>query len=241
MPELPEVETIRRGLSSRCTGRVIRSVRIHHPRAVRRHPAGAADLATRVTDATITRVDRRGKYLWFVLDTDEALLCHLGMSGQLLIRPTGAAAQTHLRAGFVLDGPEPRELRFVDQRTFGHLLVDSLDGLPDGDGPGTDPVPDSVAHIARDLLDPRWDRDAVVARFRRRRSGVKRALLDQTLISGIGNIYADESLWAARLHHSHPAAELPVSRVGELLDEARSVLLTALAAEGRVSTGCTST
>jgi formamidopyrimidine-DNA glycosylase len=230
MPELPEVETIRRGLDSRVVGRGIHSVRVHHPRAVRRHQAGAADFVGRLTGATITRVDRRGKYLWCVLDTDEALLCHLGMSGQLLIRRTGTAPENHLRVGLTLDGDEPRELRFVDQRTFGHLLVDSL--IPASEETDPDMVPAVVAHIARDLLDPRGDPGQVADRLRRRRTGIKRALLDQTLVSGIGNIYADESLWLARLHYDRRTDLLPARRIREVLDAVRTVLLAALAEGG---------
>lgn len=232
MPELPEVETIRRGLASWVGGRGISSVQVHHPRAVRCHQAGADDLIGRLIGTTITQVDRRGKYLWFVLDTGEALLCHLGMSGQLLIRRTGAEPDTHLRVGIALDGDEPRELRFVDQRTFGHLLVDSLVPVSEPDGTLTGTVPTVVTHIARDLLDSKWDPELVAARLRRRRTGVKRALLDQTLISGIGNIYADESLWLARLHYARRTDLLPVRRIREVLDAVRTVLLAALSEGG---------
>ena len=225
MPELPEVEVVRRGLERGVAGRTVADVAVTHPRAVRRHLAGADDFAARLSGRTVTAVRRRGKYLWLPLDSGDALTGHLGMSGQLLVVPADAPVQKHLHVRLRFDDaarPGSRELRFVDQRTFGGLLV-----VPDGD-----PVPPLLAHIARDPLDPQFDDDAFVAGLRRRRTGVKRALLDQTLVSGIGNIYADETLWRARLHGERPTDALTRPAARRLLGHARDVLAEAIAAGG---------
>src|SRR6201999_1712779 len=189
MPELPEVEVVRRGLQAHVVGKTITAVRVHHPRAVRRHEAGPADLTARLLDARITGSDRRGKYLWLTLDgpsgVDQALVVHLGMSGQMLLGDVPNAG--HLRIAALLD--DGTTLSFVDQRTFGGWLSADLVAV---DG-SVVPVP--VAHLARDPLDPRFDIDAVVKVLRRKHSEIKRQLLDQTVVSGIGNIYADEALW----------------------------------------------
>ncbi len=221
MPELPEVEVVRRGLERGVAGRTLADVAVTHPRAVRRHEAGAADFAARLSGRAVTAARRRGKYLWLPLDSGEALTGHLGMSGQLLVVPADAPLQKHLhvRLRFADGG---RELRFVDQRTFGGLLV-----VPDGE-----PVPPLLAHIARDPLDPAFDDDAFVDGLRRRRTGVKRALLDQTLVSGLGNIYADETLWRARLHGERPTDVLTRPAARRLLGHARDVLTEAIAAGG---------
>jgi formamidopyrimidine-DNA glycosylase len=221
VPELPEVEVVRRGLERGVAGRTLADAAVTHPRAVRRHEAGAADFAARLAGRTVRAARRRGKYLWLPLDSGEALTGHLGMSGQLLVVPADAPLHKHLhvRLRFADGG---RELRFVDQRTFGGLLV-----VPDGE-----PVPPLLAHIARDPLDPAFDDDAFVDGLRRRRTGVKRALLDQTLVSGLGNIYADETLWRARLHGERPTDVLTRPAARRLLGHARDVLTEAIAAGG---------
>ncbi len=225
MPELPEVEVVRLGLAEHITGRTVAAIEVRHPRSVRRHLAGELDFAARLAGRQIRAARRRGKYLWLDLDTDgaagEALLAHLGMSGQMRIQPPGAVDETHLRVRlqFADGGPE---LRFVDQRTFGGLSVeDVVDGLPT-----------PVAHIARDPMDPLFDPDAVVAGIRQRRTGLKRALLDQTVVSGIGNIYADEALWRARLHWARPTATLTRAQGRAVLSAATEVMAEALAAGG---------
>jgi formamidopyrimidine-DNA glycosylase len=237
VPELPEVEVVRRGLERWVVGRRVRAADVAHPRAVRRHAAGPEDLAARLTGARVLDAVRRGKYLWLPLDGGQALLAHLGMSGQLLVRPGGAPDETHLRVRLALD--DGRELRFVDQRTFGGLAVVDLVPTPDGlpAGAGSLPqqaalLPAEVAHIARDPLDPHLDGAALADRLRRRRTGVKRALLDQTLVSGIGNIYADEALWRARLHYARPTETLTRPAVAGLLAAVRAVMADALAQGG---------
>jgi formamidopyrimidine-DNA glycosylase len=198
---------------------------VSHPRAVRRHLAGADDFAARLTGRKIVGAARRGKYLWLELDGGEALTGHLGMSGQLLVVPGSKPLETHLRVRIRFTD-RGRELRFVDQRTFGGLF---LDQLVEADG---SVVPASVRHIARDPLDPRFDDELFVARIRRKASGVKRALLDQTLISGVGNIYADEALWRAQLHGGRATEELTRPKARELLGHARDVLTESLAQGG---------
>ncbi len=256
MPELPEVEVVRRGLERGVVGQVITSVQVCHPRAVRRHEAGAADFSALLVGQRITAARRRGKYLWLALHrpglaeradlaqrpagppdvtskpaavvppgslamTDDALLAHLGMSGQLLVVAPSMPVQKHLRVRFAF-ADEDRELRFVDQRTFGGLAV----------APGGADLPAQITHIARDPLDPEFDEDLVVRRMRARRTGVKRALLDQTLISGVGNIYADEALWAARLHYARPTETMTRPKVRHLLECVQMIMNAALAAGG---------
>jgi formamidopyrimidine-DNA glycosylase len=230
VPELPEVEVVRRGLADHVLDRTIATVDVAHPRAVRRHVAGGIDFATRLTGRTITGARRRGKYLWLDLDGgaagDDAVLAHLGMSGQMLVADDGRPDEKHLRVRlrFADDGPE---LRFVDQRTFGGLSVHPL--VP---AVGGGLLPEPVAHIARDPMDPVFDLDAAVAGIRRRRTGLKRALLDQTVVSGIGNIYADEALWRARLHGERPTSLLTRAQGRTVLAAAREVMDAALAAGG---------
>ncbi len=223
MPELPEVEVVRRGLERFVVGRTIVTVDVLHPRAIRRHTAGAADFAGLLAGATITAARRRGKYLWLPLEPGTALIGHLGMSGQLLVQPPDAPLEAHLRVRFTLaDGGT--ELRFVDQRTFGGLAVSAV--------VGADGVPAEIAHIAPDPLAPEFDDAAFVAAVRRRRTGIKRALLDQSLISGVGNIYADEALWRARLHYARATETLTRPVLADLLVALRDVMTAALAEGG---------
>jgi formamidopyrimidine-DNA glycosylase len=228
VPELPEVEVVRRGLAEHVTGRRVKSVEVLHPRSVRRQAGGAGELGERLSGRTLRAVRRRGKYLWAELgdpdgEPEAALLAHLGMSGQLLVQPADRLDEKHLRIRLRFDDDGP-ELRFVDQRTFGGLTV------VDVTGPDALPVP--VAHIGRDPMDPEFDAEAAVGGLRRRRTGLKRALLDQTLVSGIGNIYADESLWRAKLHYERPTATLTRPEGRRLLAAAAEVMGEALAAGG---------
>jgi formamidopyrimidine-DNA glycosylase len=241
VPELPEVEVVRRGLADHVLDREIAAVTVAHPRSVRRHVAGGDDFAARLTGRAITGARRRGKYLWLDLDggaedsidagsacapPDDAVLAHLGMSGQMLVTADDLPDEKHLRIRFrFADGGT--ELRFVDQRTFGGLSVHPLVAAAGGDL-----LPEPIAHIARDPMDRAFDLDAAVAAIRRRRTGIKRALLDQTVVSGIGNIYADEALWRARLHWAHPTEELTRKQGREVLSAATEVMAEALAAGG---------
>lgn len=249
MPELPEVEVVRVGLERHVVGARFAAVEVLHARPVRRDPRGPAGFAQALTGRRVEGACRRGKYFWLPLDSGDALLGHLGMSGQMLIQPVGAPDERNLRVRFALDpvtvpgsswglqastsegipgeagipeaGVTP-ELRFVDQRMFGGLLVSA----------GGAELPPEIAHIARDPIDPEFDDEAFVARVRRRTAGVKRLLLDQGLISGVGNIYADEALWRARLHGDRPCDRLRRGQVVELLGHVRDVLGEALSQGG---------
>ncbi|MEJ5945375.1 bifunctional DNA-formamidopyrimidine glycosylase/DNA-(apurinic or apyrimidinic site) lyase [Pseudokineococcus basanitobsidens] len=237
MPELPEVEVVRRGLDAHVVGRTVTDVAVLHPRPVRRHVAGPLDFAGRLAGTRVDAAVRRGKYLWLQLDSGDALSAHLGMSGQMLVEPPDAEPERHLRVR--LDLSDGRQLRFVDQRMFGGLVVVGLVPTPDGLPAGTcaagesDPLlPPEVAHVARDPLDPHLDAGALVERFRRRRTGVKRALLDQTLLSGVGNIYADEALWRSRLHFARPTDTMTRPAVRRLVDDVADVMRAALVQGG---------
>ncbi|MFB2581490.1 bifunctional DNA-formamidopyrimidine glycosylase/DNA-(apurinic or apyrimidinic site) lyase [Herbiconiux sp. P15] len=255
MPELPEVEVVRAGLETAVTGAVITAVEVFDQRSLKRHSPLEGAFDALLEGRTLLGAARRGKFLWFPLsgaggeafgggDVPRALVTHLGMSGQVLLRTPGVAEEGLLRIRLHIEHPEHGEfwVNFVDQRIFGSMAVDRLLPTPDGRpggyvgaasaGLGEALVPSQVAHIARDPLDPAFDEGRFFATLARKRTGIKRALLDQTLISGIGNIYADESLWAARLHYDHPADKLARPRVRELLAEVRLVLGKALAEGG---------
>ena len=286
MPELPEVEVVRRGLLP-LAGAVVESVEVLDERAITRHPltdglVRAADFESRLTGASFGAPDRRGKFLWLPLQgRDEALLVHLGMSGQVLVRDAAADKDRHLRISLHLapattvlardpfpkddrrsfpkedrrsfpkdtphsfpkdaSRPYPQQrnavrLDFVDQRTFGSFAIDPLvrvaDGLAPDEADRAETVPFQVSHIARDPLDPAFDDRAFIRRLLTKRTEVKRALLDQTLVSGIGNIYADEALWGARIHPRQPTARLSARSAARLLGEVRLVMERALAEGG---------
>ncbi len=220
MPELPEVETVRDGLQRHVSGRTFADVQVLHPRAARRHLAGPDDLAAVLRGVKVGEVRRRGKYLWLPVDSD-ALLAHLGMSGQLVIGDPDRPLTPHVRARFSFADAGP-DLRFVDQRTFGHLSF----------SPGGADLPAAIAHIAPDPLEPAFDDVQFVTRVRRRRTGIKRALLDQSLISGVGNIYADEALWRARMHWARGTDALRRADVLRLLEAVRAVFGEAIRAGG---------
>jgi formamidopyrimidine-DNA glycosylase len=221
VPELPEVETVRQGLAKWVAGRTIAAVEVRHPRAIRRHLPGDVHFAAILAGRTVLDVARRGKYLWLPLDSGDAIIAHLGMSGQLLMQPADAEDGPHLRVRITFTDGGP-ELRFVDQRTFGGLSVSE----------GGAELPDEIAHIARDPMDPLFDDEAFVAAMRKKHTEVKRALLDQTLISGVGNIYADEALWRAKLHGTRPTDQLTRPTVRRLLGDVRDVLGAAIVAGG---------
>lgn len=283
MPELPEVETVRAGLADHSLGRPVRAVRVVDARSLRRHLPGPAHFEAALTGRALRGAYRRGKYLWLTLSeadgtlADEALVVHLGMSGQLLVRDEPGS-----ESGNELDGDsgndaearaafdeQPRHLRvalelgpagatrgaastsrestgqrllFVDQRIFGGMFLSPL--VPDvpaavatnkvapGEVPERFLVPEAVKHIARDPLDEFFDPAAVRRKFLRTSSGIKKVLLDQSVISGVGNIYADEALWRARLHYAKPARTLSAAQTRELLEAVTQVLRESLAAGG---------
>ena len=285
MPELPEVETVRAGIADHSLGRPVRAVRVVDARSLRRHLPGPAHFEAALTGRTLRGAYRRGKDLWLTLSeadgtlADEALVVHLGMSGQLLVRdePGGESGSdsgndSEARAAF---DEQPRHLRvalelgtagatsaagatdgaastnwastgqrllFVDQRIFGGMFLSPL--VPDvpaavaankaapGEVPERFLVPEAVKHIARDPLDEFFDPAAVRRKFLRTSSGIKKVLLDQSVISGVGNIYADEALWRARLHYAKPARTLSAAQTRELLEAVTQVLRESLAAGG---------
>ncbi|GAA4074824.1 bifunctional DNA-formamidopyrimidine glycosylase/DNA-(apurinic or apyrimidinic site) lyase [Nonomuraea soli] len=218
MPELPEVEVVRRGLDQWVKGRTITLAEVLHPRAIRRHLPGAAAFSAALAGRTVTDVRRRGKYLWLPLDSGEAIVAHLGMSGQLLV---DSVVERHLRVRVAFSDGGP-DLRFVDQRTFGEMMVSPLVG----------DIPEPIIHIAPDPFEPVFDDEVFAKRLRARDTEIKRALLDQSLISGVGNIYADEALWRARLHWARPTATLTGPKIAELLAAVREVMASALAQGG---------
>ncbi|WP_299924392.1 bifunctional DNA-formamidopyrimidine glycosylase/DNA-(apurinic or apyrimidinic site) lyase [uncultured Nocardioides sp.] len=232
MPELPEVEVVRAGLERHVVGATIEAVEVLHPRPVRRDHRGSTGFAAALVGQRIVAVRRRGKYFWLALASGDALLGHLGMSGQMLLHEPGAPDERHLRVRFALVTADPStgsgrrggriEMRFVDQRMFGGLVVSA----------GGAELPTEIVHIARDPIDPAFDDDEFVRRARRRTSAVKRLLLDQGLVSGVGNIYADEALWRARLHGERPGDRLTGPVLRGLLGHVRDVMGEALAQGG---------
>ena len=220
MPELPEVEIVRRGLEQHMVGRTIDEVQPLHPRALRRHLAGPGDFAAALRGRQVSGARRRGKYLWLPVG-DDALLAHLGMSGQMLVGDPARPLSPHVRVRITFTDSGP-DLRFSDQRTFGHLSLAA----------GGAVLPAPIAHIAPDPLETAFDLAAVTARIRGRRTGIKRALLDQSLVSGIGNIYADEALWRARLHWARESQMLRPGQVAALFASVREVFAESLSAGG---------
>ncbi|WP_424449621.1 bifunctional DNA-formamidopyrimidine glycosylase/DNA-(apurinic or apyrimidinic site) lyase [Microbacterium arborescens] len=239
MPELPEVEVVRAGLEPAIVGARIEGCAVLDPRALTRHADTPASFERELTGRTLAAAARRGKFLWFpIAGTRRAVVAHLGMSGQMLLREPGAPTERHERIRWDIVHPEHGELAvlFVDQRTFGSLAVDDLeptvDGAPAGRGTTATDIPTQVAHIARDPLDPAFENARFHRELARRASGIKRVLLDQSVVSGIGNIYADEALWAARIHPETPASLLSRASRGRLIEAVVAVMTKALAEGG---------
>lgn len=217
MPELPEVEVVRLGLAEHLVGREISFVDVFDARSLKRHLGGPQDFVDRLLSRTVVQVNRRGKYLWLSLDDGSSVVVHLGMSGQFRIFDQ-ASSHRHLRIAFTLDNGQ--QVTFLDQRIFGGMFLDESD------------PPEAIAHIAFDPLDVQFDDEAFVARLLKKNVAIKRCLLDQSLISGIGNIYADEALWRARLHYDRQASGVSATKARELLGHAREVMANALAQGG---------
>jgi formamidopyrimidine-DNA glycosylase len=246
VPELPEVEVVRAGLAPAITGATVTDVTVFDERSLRRHDGPAEDFVDRLVGRAFAPPARRGKFLWVPLasfpeavegraastiSATEALVVHLGMSGQVLLRePTAPLDRlTRIRIDIEHPGHGPLRIDFVDQRIFGSMAIDALIETPDVPGQR---IPSQVAHIARDPMDAHFDDARFLNALAKRNTGIKRALLDQTLISGIGNIYADEALWAARVHYDQPTSTLSRPRAATLLAEVRLVLGKALAEGG---------
>ena len=227
MPELPEVEVVRRGLADHVVGRAFSHAAVTSDRAARRHLPGKEDLADQLSGRLVASAQRRGKYLWltFAAPHDDVLVVHLGMSGQMLVEPAQAPREKHAHAIFDLTDraeAQGQQLRFVDQRTFGGLYLDDVTLAH------ARRVPQSVSHIAPDPLEGVFDTDGVARRMRSKDVAVKRMLLDQTVISGVGNIYADEALWRARIHGRRLGSSVSQAKLVELLRHISDVMEEAL-------------
>ncbi len=246
MPELPEVETVRAGLAPALTNATVKSIEILDVRSLKRHLAGPKDFEKTLVGSKILGVVRRGKFLWMPLEIDGeklplALVGHLGMSGQMLLRKPGSPADKLTRVVIHAETPRGKELefRFIDQRIFGSLAIDELvptiDGKPGGFSNGVgvgkwwrDLIPRSAAHIARDPLDENFDVETVKTKFKKKASGVKRVLLDQQVLSGVGNIYADEALWQSKLHYDQPANTISGPSFETLMASVKQILEAAV-------------
>ncbi len=216
MPELPEVETVRRGLAENIIGKKFKEIEVLHSRAT--SPKSIAPLKS-LKGARIKSVNRRGKFLWFELDRPEVLVGHLGMSGQFLIQPKAALDERHLRARFNLGR---NDLRFIDQRTFGWVGVEER----------INNRPTCVQHIAADPFDSEFDLQETISRFLKKKTEIKRALLDQSVMSGVGNIYADEALWRSKMHPETRTEKLDTKQISQLISSATEVMSEALAVGG---------
>lgn len=270
MPELPEVEVVRRGLAAHCIGATIQSVRVTDSRSLRRHTEGTQDFCDQLTGLQIADIARRGKYLWVLfhaqdqrptsLESDNhlvgttpledfALVIHLGMSGQVLLKEGHMPAEKHQKILLKLEGATNEtgqtcslDMRFVDQRIFGGMFLSPLHPVTNEQGqalPGASMsvlglpfIPQAVAHIARDPLDPHFNSVTFRRRMLTTSTGIKKLLLDQTAISGVGNIYADEALWHAKLHYAKPARTISAPATRELLEACQQVMNDALAQGG---------
>ncbi|MEL0317185.1 MAG: bifunctional DNA-formamidopyrimidine glycosylase/DNA-(apurinic or apyrimidinic site) lyase [Aquiluna sp.] len=236
MPELPEVETVRRGLAEHVIGSKVSEIEVLDHRSLKRNQPDHRAFEVELKNQKLLSVVRRGKFIWMELDGGRALVCHLGMSGQVLIRSANYQPDPLTRVVLHLTKrTDSVEMRFVDQRLFGGMYLDDLVGTTDSavaghfpEGKPNNLIPQSASHIARDLLDPNFDREFVIFKMRSKNSGIKRVLLDQNLLSGIGNIYADESLWRARLHFDKTASSISARKLGELVGHAQEVLAEAV-------------
>jgi formamidopyrimidine-DNA glycosylase len=231
MPELPEVETVRSGLAANVLGATISDVKVFENRSIRQHDKGKKDFQSQLVGNKILSANRRGKFMWLQLENenrDDALVIHLGMSGQVLLHKT-SELEKHARVVFDLQVKRNKQItmRFVDQRMFGGMFLDSLIQTPQGDL-----LPSRVTHIARDLFDPFVDDDKIVSDILKRKAGIKSLLLNQSIVSGVGNIYADEALWQTKLHYLTPGSRLKASQVSQTLNALREIMQKAIAAGG---------
>lgn len=216
MPELPEVETVRRGLSHLLRGYRINEVQELHER-VRKNSSLSPISA--IEGARIMDVRRRGKFLWFELDRPEALVAHLGMSGQFLFQQSDRPTPRHVRALFKISkGLRSKELVFNDQRTFGWLSVEEL----------VDGIPTSALHIAKDPFDSSFDKTMTIKKYAKRNMKIKTALLSQEIMSGVGNIYADEALWRAKVHPEVLTSGMSLKKIEVVIDSAIEVMREAI-------------
>ncbi len=223
MPELPEVESVRKGLERHLRSSTITKIRSLHHRALSAQSIAPLDS---LVGLTVKDVRRRGKFIWLEFrDHELLLLAHLGMSGQFRVfRDLQEKPHQHLRATFsVAKRGKAFRLDFLDQRTFGWLRVDR--GSDSG-------IPESIGHIAPDPFEDDFDDAEVIRRIQSRRSEIKRVILDQGILSGVGNIYADEALWRSRIHPEMRADKLSQTQLRRLLASIRYVMQRALESGG---------
>jgi formamidopyrimidine-DNA glycosylase len=224
MPELPEVETVRRGIESRVVGRRIGEVTVGRERSVRR--VGREAVITGLTGATVVSADRRGKYLLCGLDTGDRMMIHLRMSGRVIVAPHGTERPPHTHVVLPLaprDGTR-EEMWFVDPRTFGEVVV--------YDPAEEDEVLPELARLGVDPIRDPFDADVLRAALRGRRGALKPLLLGQHVVAGIGNIYADEILHRCRMRWDRPVDSLRRPQVQLLAEQTVAVLSEAIEAGG---------
>ncbi len=221
MPELPEVETVRRDLTAKLTGRRLVEVVATGGRSLRRL-GGPEPLVEATLGATVERLDRHGKYLLIGLDRPSVLVVHLGMSGQLRLVGAGAPEMPHTHARWLLD--DARELRFVDPRTFGEVFVSTRVGMAG--------LPAELAHLGPDALLGISGPGSLGRLLAGRRRRIKPVLLDQRVLAGVGNIYADEILWSARISPDRPAGGLSPAELRRLRAALQGILRSAIEHRG---------
>lgn len=216
MPELPEVETVRRALLPHLQGARLGRVRTFTPSL--RHPLDAEALSRHIRRRAVRDLRRLGKYLVLELTSQRALLLHLGMSGAFRVVPSNEPVGPHERYTIGLGGS--RELRFVDPRRFG--VAEPVD-LPD-----VGSWPDELAHLGPDALDASFDGDRFYEQSRSRSTPTKVLLLDQGLVAGIGNIYANEACYRSKIRPARQARRLTRPECARLVQSARAVLQAAI-------------
>jgi formamidopyrimidine-DNA glycosylase len=223
MPELPEVEVVRKGLAKHVKNRKISNAKVRNNRALRNFEFSTKTFEKTVAGFTINSVERRGKFLWMTLkNSSQAISAHLGMSGQMLMVKKDEKPSTHARVTFDFSDTK-RSLHFIDQRTFGWVNLEELVEAKD-----KRLVPQSVLHISPDLFEETFDLDKTISNIKKRKTGIKQALLNQEIVAGIGNIYADEALWLAKTHWADVCENLSEKKINEILISAKEVMAKAL-------------
>lgn len=223
MPELPEVEVVRKGLAKHVKNRKISNAKVRNNRALRNFEFSTKTFEKTIAGFTINSVERRGKFLWMTLkNSSQAISAHLGMSGQMLMVKKDEKPSTHARVTFDFSDTK-RSLHFIDQRTFGWVNLEELVEAKD-----KRLVPQSVLHISPDLFEESFDMDKTISNIKRRKTGIKQALLNQEIVAGIGNIYADEALWLAKTHWADVCENLSEKKIKEILISAKEVMAKAL-------------
>jgi formamidopyrimidine-DNA glycosylase len=217
MPEMPEVETTRRDLEGRVTGRTITDVLVLDGAPQPQAPLSSEQFRSAVVGRRIERLDRRGKYLIAVLSGELYLILHRRMTGNLVLKEPGATRDRFLRGVLVLD--DGSELHWDDQRKFGTWVL-------------TSDLGSALTTVGPEPLEPSWTVADLASALRGRTAPIKAVLLDQRRVAGLGNIYADEALHAAGVHPTRPAGTLTEDEVAKLHGAIRSVLEKAIHLQG---------